>query len=114
VASTGFIRGLSFAEDAFERIENPYLRNFVGMSALGILIYVLLIMAGHYFVEGVGYATIQAILTGGLNMPALLLLLFVAELCATSASLRRRLLGRNCSWAQQSAAPSVLWSPPSS
>jgi CIC family chloride channel protein len=87
VAGTGFIRGLSFAEDAFELIENPYLRNFVGMLALGILLYVLLITAGHYFVEGVGYATIQAILTGSLNMPALLFLLFVAKLCATSTSL---------------------------
>jgi CIC family chloride channel protein len=87
VAGTGFIRGLSYAEDAFEQITNPYLRNFVGMLALGILLYVLLITAGHYFVEGVGYSTIQAILTGGLNMPALLLLLFVAKMCATSISL---------------------------
>jgi H+/Cl- antiporter ClcA len=38
-------------------------------------------------VEGVGYSTIQAILTGGLEMPALLLLLFAAKLCATSVSL---------------------------
>jgi len=87
VAATGFIRGLSFAEDAFEQIENPYLRNFVGMLALGILLYGLLITAGHYFVEGVGYATIQAILTGSLYMPGLLFLLFVAKLCATSTSL---------------------------
>jgi CIC family chloride channel protein len=87
VAGTGFIRGLSYAEDAFEQITNPYLRNFVGMLALGILLYVLLITAGHYFIEGVGYSTIQAILTGGLNMPALLLLLFVAKMCATSISL---------------------------
>jgi CIC family chloride channel protein len=87
VAATGFIRGLSFAEDVLEKIENPYLRNVTGMLMLGILLYVLLRTAGNYFVQGVGYATIQAILTGGLNMPALLLLLFVAKLCATSLSL---------------------------
>jgi CIC family chloride channel protein len=54
---------------------------------LGILIYVLLRTIGHYYVEGVGYSTIQAILTGGLGMPALLALLFVAKLCATLTSL---------------------------
>ena len=58
-----FIRGLSFAEDIFERISNPYLRNVIGMLLIGVLIYVLLRTAGHYYVEGVGYSTIQAILS---------------------------------------------------
>jgi CIC family chloride channel protein len=35
----------------------------------------------------VGYSTIQAVLTGGLTLPSLLILLFVAKLCATSISL---------------------------
>ena len=87
LAATGFIRGLSFAEDIFEKIANPYLRHIVGMFGLGILIYLLFRFAGHYYVEGVGYSTIQGILTGGLGFPALLLLLFVAKLCATSTSL---------------------------
>jgi chloride channel protein, CIC family len=87
LAATGFIRGLSLAEDLFEHIKNPYLRHAAGMLMLGTLIYLLLRTAGHYYVEGVGYSTIQAILTDGFNMPALLLLLFVAKLCATSTSL---------------------------
>ena len=87
IASTAFIRGLSLAEDVFEGIKNPYLRNIAGMLVLGILIYVLLRTAGQYYVEGVGYATIQAILTGDLQWPALLLLLFAAKLFATSLSL---------------------------
>jgi chloride channel protein, CIC family len=87
LAATAFIRGLSLAENLFEHIKNPYLRNALGMLMLGILIYVLLRTTGHYYVEGVGYSTIQAILTGGLGMPALLALLFVAKLCATSISL---------------------------
>jgi chloride channel protein, CIC family len=87
LAATSFIRGLSFAEDIFEHIKNPYLRHIVGMLGLGILIYVLYRTAGHYFVEGVGYSTIQAILTGGLSFPALLIVLFVAKVCATSTSL---------------------------
>ncbi len=63
LAATAFIRGLSLAEDLFEHIKNPYLRNFIGMLMLGILIYALLRAAGHYYIEGVGYSTIQAILT---------------------------------------------------
>jgi CIC family chloride channel protein len=87
VAAAAFIRGLSFAEDIFDRIKNPYLRNLVGMLLIGVLIYALLVGAGHYYVEGVGYSTIQAILTGSLGLPALLLLLFAAKLVATSVSL---------------------------
>ena len=87
IAAAAFIRGLSFAEDVFERIGNPYLRNLVGMLIVGVLIYAFLIGAGHYFVEGVGYSTIQAILGGGLNLPVLLIILFAAKLAATSISL---------------------------
>jgi CIC family chloride channel protein len=87
IAGAAFIRGLSFAETVFDRIENPYLRNVVGMLIVGVLIYALLVGAGHYYVQGVGYSTIQAILTGGVDLPALLLLLFVAKLAATSISL---------------------------
>src|SRR5215813_5343021 len=87
IAAAAFIRGLSFAEDVFDRVRNPYLRNLVGMLIVGVLIYALLIGAGHYFVEGVGYSTIQAILAGGLDLPALLVVLFAAKLAATSISL---------------------------
>jgi len=87
LAAAAFIRGLSFAEDIFERIKNPYVRNIVGMSLIGVLIYALLVGGGHYYVEGVGYSTIQAILTEDLSLPALLLLLFAAKLVATSVSL---------------------------
>lgn len=87
LAATAFVRGLSLAENVFEHIKNPYLRHAAGMLLIGILIYVLMRTAGHYFVEGVGYSTIQAILSGGLAAPALLTLLFAAKLCATSLSL---------------------------
>ena len=87
LAATGFIRGLSFAEDIFEYIHNPYLRHAIGMALLGTLIYTLMRTAGHYYVEGVGYSTIQAILTGDLALPGLLALLFAAKLFATSTSL---------------------------
>lgn len=87
LAATAFIKGLSFAEDVFERIKNGYMRHIIGMLIIGTLMYVLLVTRGQYYVDGVGYATIQAILSGGLTLPALLALLFAAKLCATSVSL---------------------------
>ncbi len=86
-AAAAFVRGLSAAEDVFERIRNPYLRHAVGMLLVGLLIYSLFHFYGHYFVEGVGYSTIQAVLTGQLAPLAILPLLYVAKLAATSISL---------------------------
>ena len=57
------------------------------MAIIGVLMYVLLRTTGQYYVDGVGYATIQAILTDDLEFPALLALLFVCKLLATSVSL---------------------------
>lgn len=87
LAATAFIRGLGVAEDVFERVKNPYLRHSIGMLIIGVLMYALLRTSGQYYVDGVGYATIQAILSGGLTLPALLTFLFFAKLCATSISL---------------------------
>ena len=86
-AAAAFVRGLSAAEDVFERIRNPYLRHAIGMLLVGLLIYSLFHFYGHYFVEGVGYSTIQAVLTGQLAPLAILPLLYVAKLAATSISL---------------------------
>ena len=87
VAAAAFIRGLHLVEDLFERIPGGYLRHCFGMLLVGLLMYSLYRSFGHYFVEGVGYATIQAILTGKLTMVALLALLLVSKLAATSISL---------------------------
>jgi CIC family chloride channel protein len=87
VAAAAFVRGLSAAEDVFERIKNPYLRHTAGMLLVGVLIYALFHFYGHYYVEGVGYSTIQALLAGQLAPLAILPLLYVAKLAATSISL---------------------------
>jgi CIC family chloride channel protein len=87
VAAAGFVGAMRWAEDLFERIRASYLRHAIGMLLVGVLIYVLLIAAGHYYVEGVGYATIQATLVGQLAGGEFLLLLFVCKLFATSVSL---------------------------
>jgi CIC family chloride channel protein len=87
VAAAGFIRGLHIAEDLFEKIKGGYARHVLGMLLVGLLIYALQRRFGHYYVEGVGYSTIQAILLGQLSATGLLLLLFVCKLLATSLSL---------------------------
>ena len=87
LAATAFIRALSLAETVFERISNPYLRHAVGMLIIGCIIYALLLTTGHYHVEGLGDATVQATLAGALPLWTLLALLFCAKLGATSISL---------------------------
>ena len=87
LAATAFIRGLHGSEEAFERIRNPYVRHMLGMAIVGTLMYVLFQWQGHYFVEGVGYATIESILLGSMNGLALLALLCVCKLIATNVSL---------------------------
>ena len=87
IAAAAFIRGLHLLEDAFDRIPGRYLRHMIGMLLVGILMFALFQNFGHYYVEGVGYATIQAILGGQLAGAGLLMLLFVGKLAATTTSL---------------------------
>jgi chloride channel protein, CIC family len=87
VAAAGFIRGLHWIEDGFDLIPGRYIRHALGMLLVGILIYVLWIKAGHYYVEGVGYSSIQAVLQGHIPGAGFLLILFIAKLLATSVSL---------------------------
>jgi len=87
VAAAGFIRALNMAEDLFDLIKQRYLRHMLGMLILGVLMYVLLRTLGQYYIDGVGYATVQAILAGQLATFWLLGLLFVCKVLATSLSL---------------------------
>ena len=86
-AAAGFVRGLHLVEDLFDKIQERYTRHVLGMLLVGILIYALHQRFGHYYVEGVGYATVQVILNGQLSIAGLLVLLFVCKLLATSLSL---------------------------
>ena len=87
VAAAGFIRALNLVEDLFDLIKQRYLRHMLGMLILGVLMYVLLRTLGQYYIDGVGYATVQAILAGQLATFWLLGLLFVCKVLATSLSL---------------------------
>ena len=87
VAAAGFVHGLHFVEDLFDRIRGRYTRHALGMLLVGVLMYGLQQRFGHYYVEGVGYATVQAILLGQLSGAALLVLLFLCKMLATTLSL---------------------------
>ncbi|MGE5174202.1 MAG: chloride channel protein [Betaproteobacteria bacterium] len=89
VASAVYIHSLYLAEDFFEKraMVNPYLRHGAGMLAVGGLMYGLMVVTGHYYVDGVGYSTVQDILTGNMRTVHLLVVLFFLKLLATSLTL---------------------------
>jgi CIC family chloride channel protein len=87
VAAAGFIRGLHFSEDLFDRIKSRYWRHIFGMLIVGLLMYGLLRIFGQYYVDGVGYATVQGILAGQISIFWLLALLGLCKAFATSVSL---------------------------
>ena len=84
-----FIRALYSFEAIFERrVRGGYYgQHCLGMFLVGIMFYSLMLTAGHYYVQGVGYATIQDILSGKQIGFVLLLLLFGLKLLATSLTL---------------------------
>jgi len=87
IAAAGFIHGLHLAEDLFDQIKSRYLRHMLGMLMLGVLMYLLFRILGQYYVDGVGYATVQAVLAGQISTFWLLGLLSVCKALATSLSL---------------------------
>ena len=86
-AAAGFIRGLHLIEDLFDKIGGRYLRHMLGMALVGVMMVTLFALFGQYYVDGVGYATVQAVLTGGISAFWLLGLLCLAKALATSLSL---------------------------
>ena len=87
VAAAGFIYGLQWTGDAYARIPGNYLRHGIGMLLVGILMYAFWCMAGHYYIEGVSYSTIQSALQGQITATGFLLVLFAGKLFATCTSL---------------------------
>ena len=88
MVSVVFIRGLYKMEDLFDAIPgNYYSRHALGMLCVGVIMYILMQQAGHYYIEGVGYATIMEILSGAVMSPWFLLMLAALKLLATCLSL---------------------------
>lgn len=89
LVSALFIWSIYKGEEIFEKYVKGgyYVQHMTGMLVVGALMYTLMYFFGHYYIQGVGYATIQDLLTG-VGYPAyLLLLLFAAKLLATSLTL---------------------------
>ena len=87
VAAAGFIKALHIAEDLFDKIKSRYWRHMFGMLIVGVMMYALLRIFGQYYVDGVGYATVQAVLAGHISTFWLLALLGLCKAFATSISL---------------------------
>ena len=88
LAATLYVRALPFADEQFDRIKNPYLRHALGMLLVGVLLYALFRLFGRYYVDGVGYATIQALLLGHMAPLFFILpLLFFCELISNALTL---------------------------
>ncbi len=86
--SVAFIRGLYAMEDVFDALPGGYyFHHSLGMLCVGVMMYLMLQQSGQYYVEGVGYATIMAVLQGALSDPWFLLLLTALKLLATCLSL---------------------------
>jgi len=88
LASALFIRALYGTEDVFEKVfrKHPYLGHATGMFAVGLSFTILFALTGHYYIQGVGYATIVDILTSPQGI-AFLALLAVLKLAVTSLTL---------------------------
>jgi CIC family chloride channel protein len=59
----------------------------MGMLLVGIMMFLMMKFFGHYYIEGVGYSTVQDIISDVKTPVYLLLLLFVLKLLATSLTL---------------------------
>lgn len=83
-----FIHSIYWFEDqSFLLIKNPYFRHMTGMFCLGVILYFMMQYTGHYYVDGVGYATILDILNNILSNPLLLLGLCLLKMLATGLTL---------------------------
>jgi CIC family chloride channel protein len=89
LVSAVYIKSIYGFEDFFDRYVKGgyYVRHLCGMLLVGIIMYILWSSFGHYYIEGVGYATVQDVLSGALKNLPLLLLLFVLKLISTSLTL---------------------------
>lgn len=88
ILSVVFIRGVYWVEDIFnEFFKNVYLRHLIGMFIVGCMIFFSMTFFGHYYIQGIGFSTIQDCLNNHILSPWLLLLLVLAKLLATCLTL---------------------------
>jgi chloride channel protein, CIC family len=71
-----FIKSIYVFEDLFEQriSHNYYAHHMIGMFVVGVMMYAMMMATGHYYIQGVGYATIQDVLEARLTSGGLLLI----------------------------------------
>jgi CIC family chloride channel protein len=86
VVAAIYIRGVFAWEDLLEKKLrlNYYVRHMGAMAIVGLVMYLMITFTGYYYIQGVGYATIQDILDGTLTVIWFMLLLFVLKLFLTT------------------------------
>src|SRR3990167_1053364 len=83
-----FIHAIYYAEDLFDAIPgNYYIRHMLGMFLLGVSMYFMLQTFGHYYIQGVGYATVMDVLKQTLTHPGFLFFLALLKLIDTAITL---------------------------
>lgn len=83
-----FSRSIYWFEDLFDQmISNQYVRHALGMLGVGCIIWLVRDHTGFYYVEGVGYATIQSILTNTSYSLSMLAGLLILKIMATGLTL---------------------------
>ena len=88
VLSVLLIRGVYWTQDVCALlIKSSYARHLIAMFLVGVMFYLFMLFYGHYYIDGVGFSTIQDCLNYALTDPWLLLLLCIAKLIATCLSL---------------------------
>lgn len=97
LASVLFVKGIYWFEDFFESLPgNYYSRHCTGCVCQGLLIYSMMFFFGHYYVQGVGYATIEDVLrwdngsndhSNSISNPVFCLLLFMTKFLSTNVTI---------------------------
>ena len=99
-----FIKSIYWSEDFFEAMPgNYYTRHAIGMLGQGLLMWAFMTGGGHYYIQGVGYATINDLLTpanftdvssgdsvsdgDSISNPTFYLLLFIAKFFSTNLTI---------------------------
>ncbi len=88
IISIVLIRSVYYFEDFFNRyFKSLYLRHMTGMLIVGCFMYLSMNLFGHYYIEGIGFATIQDCLNNQILNPRLLVFLVLTKLLATCLTL---------------------------
>ena len=89
LVSAGFIHAIYKCEDFFDHkiFRSYYIRHLLGMTLVGVLIWLTQRNFHHYYIQGVGYAMVQDLLTGDAPAIGILLLLFLLKIIVTSLTL---------------------------